>query len=120
MVNHETEKQPKVSPDFCEPMVNKSDHIKMVPEKHGDTIAGENFEEDLKDSGNWKHLYRGHPSNNFFLSQFVLNFSRIFVFEPLDTMNLRGVKSSSCLLWWCYFAYNIILQVGHAVQLLCL
>lgn len=52
VVNHETEKEPKASPDFCEPMVNKSHHIKMVPEKQGDTIAEENFEDDLKDSEN--------------------------------------------------------------------
>lgn len=62
VVNHETEKAPKASLDSCEPMVNKSDHIEAVPEKHGDTITEEKFEKDLKDSGNWKHLYMGHPA----------------------------------------------------------
>ncbi|KAI6702286.1 hypothetical protein NL676_011422 [Syzygium grande] len=50
VVNHETEKAPKASLDSCEAMVNKSDHIEAVPEKHGDTITEEKVEKDLKDS----------------------------------------------------------------------
>lgn len=62
VVNHKTEKEAKASLDFHDPMVNNSDHTEAVPEKHGDTIAEEKFEKDLKDSGNWKHLYMGHPA----------------------------------------------------------
>ncbi|XP_030524907.1 uncharacterized protein LOC115737082 isoform X2 [Rhodamnia argentea] len=64
VVNHETEKEPKASPDFCEPMVNKSDHIEMVPEKHGDTIAEEKFEKDLKDSENVLKASESFPKSS--------------------------------------------------------
>ncbi|KAF8032808.1 hypothetical protein BT93_D1636 [Corymbia citriodora subsp. variegata] len=64
VVDHETEKESKASLDVCEPVVNKSDQIKAVPEKHGDTIAEEKIEKDLKDSEDVLKVSESFPKSS--------------------------------------------------------